>query len=191
MFRTRTQPHHSMHPQRGGTGTVSSMRRRFRLAAVAAVAVAGSLLCVGSAEADNWGAFAGSYKNYTWWNCSIRVGAVQDPGSDYYHYQSIGGGAVSCSGRHSAISATVREYESAYGNGYGAWERGSGNWTTFSNSYGWGSGWFGTGSDYRILEDYAGCGGQGFYWQTRIYVTIDGYGSGWLPSPWVSKSGGC
>ena len=140
MLFTRTQTQVAAGDIATSVGT-RGRRRRKRFGAVAAVAIAASMGLSASAGADTWGAFAGSYQDYNWWNCKIRVGAVKDPVYGYATYRSIGGGAVSCTGRHSTIGATVREYES---DGYSVWERGPGAGTTFSNSYGWGSGWFGT-----------------------------------------------
>jgi hypothetical protein len=64
------------------------------------VAIAASMALSASAGADTWGAFAGSYQDYNWWNCKIRVGAVKDPVYGYATYRRVGrpGGAVPLTG---------------------------------------------------------------------------------------------
>src|SRR6187200_1043382 len=62
--------------------------RRVRRSAIAALVLVAPLGLAATASADTWGTFPGAYQDYTWWDCHIRVGAVQDPLRGYSTYRS-------------------------------------------------------------------------------------------------------
>ena len=65
------------------------------------------------------------YRDYTWGNCTVRIGAVPDSGS-----AAVGGVTTWCSGRHAWTSATV------WLKFNGTPVAGSSRSTTYYNSYG-------------------------------------------------------
>jgi hypothetical protein len=159
------------------TGTAA---RGARAAIVAALAAVCLLAVASTAGADTFNNSL-SYNYPLLAGCNVTVGPVFDNGHTVANYRTIGGATVNCNTGHHTIGATVREYWSPGGTAP-VRELGNGIGTVFSNSAGFSG---------KILELNVGCIGRGFWVQTRVYVTIDGYGSGWLPSPWAWKADGC
>jgi hypothetical protein len=169
----------------------AGLARRSRMALVAALAVACLLATAATASADQFNPFTnqwGQNLTQTQWlpgGCYVVYGPVVDPavGVGGSNYRTIGGASVNCDTGHHTIGATVREYAAADPYNGPFYQVGNGIGTVFTNSAGFGS---------KILELNLGCTGYNtWYWQTRVYVTIDSHAYGWYYSPWSTKPYGC
>jgi hypothetical protein len=103
-------------------------------------------------------------------NCSITTGPVVDPNGTAHGFAVIGGGRINCNTRHT-FTLWTQEFYSTTGAANSYYQVGL-NSTTYTNSYGFGSGILRTG---RI------CGAG--YWFTRVTVSANGYSSVYFDSP--------
>ena len=112
--------------------------------------------------------------------CTITVGPIKDPYYGASNFRTIGGARVGCPTGGHTIGITVKEFAWNGSSTTGSWQVGNTAALTLRNTYGF------------LAQTTVGCVGRVNFWTTGAYVYIDGYGSGWLYSPWSDwKTGGC
>ncbi len=117
-----------------------------------------------TANADIINPTPGMHVVRPWGDCRFDVGFVPD---SHTPWAAIGGTTAACSRRRN-ISAVVR----LKFNGTAVAESNNGNWTTFSNAYGFG---VDSSGSPRVLETPRMCGDG--YWQTVTILSVSGLGT--------------
>jgi hypothetical protein len=171
--------------------TTARTSRTARLAIAAMLAVISLLAVAGTASADEFSPFTTSSGwpsrantpltwHYTFDGCAITVGPIKDPLYGFTTFRTVGGAQVTCPTGGHTISITVREWAWNGASATSPWAVGNTAGLTLRNSAGF------------LAETIVGCVGHSYFWTTGTYVTIDGYNSGWLYSPWSDwKTAGC
>jgi hypothetical protein len=170
----------SRHPGSPQLKRSNGIVRRARFAVVAGIAAAFMLVGVSPSSADVFSpvsTLVTSHARLGSTDCFATFGPVQDPAPLAAGFRIIAGAEVNCQSRHAQVAVTVRQFVLS-----GAWyEVGRGAGAVYTNSAGFGN---------RILELNVGCQHAAFpggYWETGVYVQIDGHGYGWIYSPSNSK----